>query len=268
MLRLALVLILTALWNSAVAQDERPAQLPPMEEEAALRTAEVVGALLYRHDQAAAVATDALAKVRGFKRNRNLEGWITEAQGDSISVTFIGRENGEPLAALYRVRVDASGQVEGAPAALKPAEPLTEFESAAAQARSLALRSPFQPCSEKYNSVVIPNNSSSDEWVVYLLPGTTNRNVVPIGGSYRIDVNIRTGTAMVHPYTKTCIQLQNDPRAVGLAITHLLHSVPTDVHVFWSIWAKKPLYIATPPHGTVWSIEGQKIRLVERREEG
>jgi hypothetical protein len=268
MLRLALVFILVVLSNSTVAQDELPARLPPTQEEAALRTAELVGASLYQHDRAAAVATDALAKVRGFKRNRSLEGWITEVHGDSIAVTFIGRDKGESLAAFYRVRVDASGRVEGKPAALKSPEPLTEFESAAAQARSLAVRSPFQACSEKYNSVVLPSGSSPDEWVVYLLPGTTNRNIVPIGGSYRVDVNIRAGTAMVHPYTKTCIQLQNDPRAVGLMITHLLHSVPTDVHVFWSIWAKKPLYVATPPHGTVWSIDGQKIRLVERREEG
>lgn len=266
--RLLLIPSIALVSGMTVAQDELPAALPPLQEDAAIRTAEHVGALLYQHDRAAAVATDALAKVRGFRRNKNLEGWITEARSDSIAVTFVGREKSGSLAAFYRVAIDANGAVVGRASSLRPPEPLTEFETAAAQARDLAVRSAFQPCAEKYNSVVLPSGSSQDEWIVYLLPGTTKRAVVPIGGSYRVEVDIRTGLATVRPYTKTCIQLQNDPRAVSLMVTHLLDSVPTDVHVFWSIRAQKPIYVATPPHGTVWSVEGAKIRLVERREEG
>lgn len=252
----------------AIAQDEPPAKLLPADEDAALRVAELVGALLYQHDRAAAVATDALAKVRGYKRNKGLEGWITEAQGDSIVVTFVGRDKEGSRAVLYRVHVDGNGRIVGKAAALKVPEPLSEFEAAAAEARALAIRSPFQQCAEKYNSVVLPSGVSKDEWVVYLLPGTTKRNIVPLGGSYRVDANIRTGVANLRAYTKTCVQLQNDPGAVGLMVTHLLDPTPTDVHVFWSIWAGKPIYVATPPHGTLWSVDGPEIRLVKRRDEG
>jgi len=51
----------------------------------------------------------------------------------------------------------------------------------------------------------------------------------------------------------------------ALMITHLLDPIPTEAHVFWSIWAHKPLYVATPPNGTIWVVEGSKIRLVERK---
>lgn len=266
--RLLVLLAVALISTLAVAQDEPLAALPPLEEEAALRSAEEVGALLYRHDRAAARATDSLAKVRGFKRRKDLIGWITEARGDEVVVTFLGRDKVGSLMAYYRVRVDGSGAVVGKPSVLKVPEPLTEFEAAAAQARSTALASTFQSCAKTYNTVVMPEESDPDAWVVYLLPGTTKRNIVPIGGSYRFDVNNRTGVANVQPYTKTCIQLENDPKSAGLMVTHLLDPVPTDIHVFWSIWAQKPLYVATPPYGTVWSINDGKIGLVKRRDAG
>lgn len=226
-----------------------------------------MGALLYHHDRAAAAATDALLKVRGFKRNKSLEGWVTEARGDSIAVTFFGRSKDGENAAFYRVLVGADGTLMEKPSALKNPEPLSEFEADAAQARALALKSSFQPCAEKYNSVVLPVGDSREDWVIYLLPGTTNHRTVPIGGSYRINANIKNGEASVRPYTKTCVQLENDPRAVALMMTHLLDPQPTDIHVFWSTWARKPIYVSIHSNGTIWSIEGGSIRLIRRIEE-
>jgi hypothetical protein len=150
-------------------------------------------------------------------------------------------------------------------AALESPTKLTAYESGAASARSAATTSKFQRCAEKYNSVVLPAaDASGTNWVVYLLPGTTRNDVVPIGGTYRVETN---GADIVSQrgFTRTCIALQTDPRAVGLVITHLLDAVPTEAHVFWSLWAKKPMYVSTPPNGTVWVIEGSKIKLVERK---
>jgi hypothetical protein len=127
----------------------------------------------------------------------------------------------------------------------------------------MAVASDFQPCSERYNSVVLPQGSDLDSWSVYLLPGTSKRNLIPIGGSYRVNVNLRTGVANVRPFTKTCIQLEKDPKAVGLMISHLLDPVPTEVHVFWSIWAEQPFYVATAPAGRFWVVNGDRIKLIE-----
>ena len=113
--------------------------------------------------------------------------------------------------------------------------------------------------------MVLPaTDTSGGNWVVYLLPGTTKNNVVPLGGTYRIDVS---GSEVVgqRGFTRTCISLRTDPKAVSLMITHLLDPTPTEAHVFWSLWARKPMYVSTSPNGTIWAVDGSKIRLLERK---
>ena len=242
---------------TAFADEPLPKELPPDQEAAALKAAETTGLAIYRHDQAAAVATDAAFKLRQFKKDKRIKGWITEEQSDQIVVTFID----QTPTALYRVAVSKDG-VAGPVTALETPVALTPYEAGAAAARAVALASKFQPCSENYNSVVLPSSNAS--WVVYLIPGTTKNNVVPIGGTYRVNVS-GSNVVSQRGFTRTCIALQTDPRAVGLMITHLLDPIPTETHVFWSLWAKKPMYVATPPNGTIWVVEGNKIRLVERK---
>lgn len=252
-----------------VRAEEIPAVLTPSDEEQiAIREAEAIGSRIFAHDMAATVATDALMNVRGFKRNRKVQGWITEERGEAVRVTFIGGKKGDPLAALYRVMVSPDGRVEGEALALKPPEHLSAFEAAAAKARSLAASSAFEPCSKKYNSVVLPQGEDLTKWIVYMLPGTTNKSIVPLGGSYRFDVNVESESFRSRPYTKTCIQLDSPPEAVALMTSHLLDPVPTEVHVFWSIWSKKPMYIVTIENGSMWSIEGAKVNLKKRRIDG
>lgn len=260
MIRQILALVLSAASLSTFADDALPKELPPDQEASALRAAENSGVAIYRHDRAAAVATDAALKIRQFKKDKRVKGWITEEQGGQINVTFID----QTPSALYRISVSGNGAA-GPVTVLEEPAPLSAYESGAAAARTAALGSKFQPCSDSYNSVVLPSaGSTENSWVVYLLPGTTKHNVVPIGGTYRVEVS---GSAVVSQrgFTRTCIALQTDPKAVGLMITHLLDPTPTEAHVFWSIWAKKPMYVATPPNGTVWAVDGNTIRLVERK---
>lgn len=254
---LAIALAVSCLAASA---DDLPRELPADQEAIAIRAAEVTGLAIYRHDQAASVATDAARELRAFKKDKRVDGWITEEQQGQIVVTFID----QTPAALYRIVVSKDG-IAGPVAALESPTPLTDSESGAAAARKAALTTRFQPCSETYNSVVLPVAETSGEtWVVYLLPGTAKSNVVPIGGTYRIEISGSDVTSQ-RGFTRTCIALQTDPSAVGLMITHLLDPIPTEAHVFWSLWAKKPMYVATPPNGTVWAVEGDKIKLVERK---
>ena len=260
MLRYMLATALAASFSIASAEESLPTELPEEQEAAAIQLAEATGLAIYRHDHAAAVATDAALKLRAFKRDKRVNGWLTEEQQGQIVVTFID----QTPAALYRVTVSADG-VPGQVTALDTPTQLTAYESGAATARSAALASGFQPCSKNYNSVVLPTaDPSGNSWVVYLLPGTTKNNVVPIGGTYRVETN-GSIVAGQRGFTRTCIALQTDPKAVGLMITHLLDPIPTEAHVFWSLWAKKPIYVATPPNGTVWAVDGNKIRLVERK---
>jgi len=47
-------------------------------------------------------------------------------------------------------------------------------------------------------------------------------------------------------------------------ISHLLDPVPTEVHVFFGLWAETPLYVTTVPNRKVWLVDSGKIKLLER----
>jgi hypothetical protein len=256
--RSLLAITLVSLCLVATANEVLPAALAPAEESAALASAATMGMTIYRHDQAAAVATDAILSIQNDERVR---GWVTEQQGKQIIVTFI---NDTP-AALYRVPV--TGGKAGPVVALEAPAALSAYELGAASARSAVLAAKYVPCSPRYNVVILPGATPAADWIAYLIPGTTKNDVVPIGGTYRFVVK-DTKVISQRGFTHTCIALKTDPKAVALMITHLLDSVPTEAHVFWSMWAKKPLFVATAPGGTIWSVEGDRIKLIERKAAG
>ncbi|HEU4670095.1 MAG TPA: hypothetical protein VFR91_05285 [Dyella sp.] len=235
-----------------------PRALTP-QEAATLHADEVVGRAIYLNDRAASVATDAALKLEAFRHEKRVRGWITRARGGTVTVTFVD----DTPAALYRATVSDAGELVGKVEAYATPQPLTAFEAGAAAARKAALGVKIQPCSDRYNTVVLPLGSAPEgKWLVYLLPGTTRQGVVPIGGTYRIDVDHGAAVAQ-RGFTRSCIVLQDDPRAVGLMITHLLDPTPTEVHVFWSLWAHKDLYVATD--GATWAIHDGHIRLIASR---
>ena len=247
-------------------------ELPSQEEQALLRKAEAVGLTIFKHDHAAAVATDALLASGVTKSDKRMHGWITESQGDGILVTFISGNENEAPQALYRVSVSKEGEVSGPPQELKVPEALTEFESRAAAARLFAAKYSFQPCAERYNTVVLPADSSATpNWVVYLIPATQDALRIPLGGAHRLELDA-TAEHLISErgFTRSCVvlgDLKADPkhRPVGLVATHLMDPVPTEIHVFWNLWAGIPLDILTTSNGAVWNISKGHISLVQRR---
>ncbi len=247
---------------AAVANDDLPQALPPAEEAAAVAAAERTGREIFQHDRAAAVATDALMAQRKSRRDRRVRGWVTEAQADGIAVTFV---DATP-AAIYRVLVSASGQA-GPLAALEAPEPLAAFEAGALAARDAAMAAPFAACSKDYNTVVLPGGpDATDRWIVYLLPGTKRSDEVPLGGTWRMEVEGGAVTSQ-RAFTKSCIRLQRGGATSAMMVTHMLDAVPTEAHVHWSLWAGTPMYVMTPPEGAIWGIEGGTIRKLDDEEE-
>jgi len=261
---LALLLVATPL----VAQDKRPEALSPTEEQALISAAESAGKNIFVHDRAAAVTTDALMQLREFRKDKRVAGWITEEKDGNIAVTFVGPRDTPTKYALYRTVVTTGGFIIGAPVALATPEALTAFEARAFAARSTALSSEFSPCASTYNPVVLPTDDTPlPGWRVYLLPGTTKQNIVPLGGTYRLEIGAE-GTSVLtqRGFTRSCIQLGSEPGVVAMMVTHLLDPVPTEAHVFWSLWAAKPMYVSTS--GGLWKIEDGKIIRVERDPSG
>jgi len=267
------ILVLAAAFaHVSWAAESLPQELPPQEEQAALRNAEATGLTIYKHDHAAAVTTDALGALGILKSDKRLRGWITEEQGEGILVTFISGDANEVPQALYRVSVSKEGEVTGPPEELKTPQALTKFESGAAAARIFAAKYSFQPCAERHNTVVLPADSSaSPNWVVYLIPGTQDALRIPLGGAHRLELDA-TAEHLVNErgFTRSCLVL-GDPkgnpkqRPVMLVASHLLDPVPTEIHVFWNLWSGIPLDIMTPPYGTIWGISKGHISLVQRR---
>lgn len=263
-----IILVLSLASTSSAFSQALPPELPPAQEVAALRAAESTGREIFLHDRAAAIATDAVRELGAFDGSKQLRGWVTEQVADSIVVTFIGATARPmmPLVARYRVVVSPDGKLAEKPAELKTPRPLTAFESGAAAARELAATSTFPACGERYNSVVLPVPNSVNRFVVYLLPGTEDYRVIPIGGAHRFDVDVSARKVISQrAYSQSCLVIKDDPKAIALMVTHLLDPVPSEVHVFWNLWARRRMIVLTPPHGTSWGLENGEILLMERR---
>ena len=254
------------------AAESVPQALTEQEEQATLHMAEATGLAIYNHDRAASVATDALGALGILKSDKRMRGWITAEQGEGVLVTFISGDVNEAPQALYRVSVSRQGEVTGPPQELKVPQALTKFESGAAAARRFASKYSFQPCAERYNTVVLPADSSaSPNWVVYLLPATQDALRIPLGGAYRLELDA-SGQQLIaeRGFTRSCVVL-GDPKAdakhrpVMLVTTHLVDPVPTEIHVFWNLWTGIPLDILTTSNGTIWNISKGHIALVQRR---
>lgn len=270
--KIVVVLLAVIFANFGSAAESLPQELPPQDEQAALRRAEAAGLTIYKHDHAAAVASDALNALGIVKADKGIQGWITEDKGELVVVTFIGGGPVEAPKALYRVNVSKEGQVTGPPEELKTPQVLTEFESGAAAARFFAAKYSFQPCAEHYNTVVLPSDSEpSGNWVVYLIPGTQDAHRIPLGGAYRLELDA-TGQRLINQrgFTRSCL-LAGEPKAYAkdgpavLLVSHQMDAVPTEIHVYWNLWSGITLDIVTPPYGTSWGIFKGHIYLLRRR---
>ncbi len=231
--------------------------------------AEQVGAAIYRHDRAASVATDVLDEI-AFRRDNRLAGWVTEEQGDSIVVTFIGGEGRNPSLALYRVAVSGDGK-PGKPQELKPGEPLSQDQIAQFAARTIASKQKFELiCTPQFNSVVLAAGSGDKHtWVVYMLPGTTDPKVLPVGGAYRIETDSKGSRVLSRrAFSKSCLSMPVKPEARSLVVTHLLDPHPTEIHVFLSLLVGKPIYVGTSENELLWAVNAGKIHFVSAMNDG
>ena len=49
---------------------------------------------------------------------------------------------------------------------------------------------------------------------------------------------------------------------MALFVSHLLDPVPTEIHVFWSLWAAKPIAVRTQDN-KIWMVADGKIGLLD-----
>jgi hypothetical protein len=248
----------------------------PREYRAVIDSARQIGARLFIHDVAAWRATDELMGRSVMERDPRLRGWLTDEidGGEIIVVTFIGEEDGRPMA-LYRVNVPT---VDGSPRyeALKQAQPLKASQLARWKARVAAMEAlpPQDRCSSNYNTVVLPFDSASGDLLrVYLFAATEKSAVMVTGGHFRYEFSA-DGERLINrrAFTKSCLEVSTKPAGdgkelEGVFLTHPLDPTPTEVHVFLSRSLGTPIYLATTQNELLWLVNGLGIELLDAPKE-
>lgn len=227
------------------------------------------GALLYAYDQAAWHGTDDfLAKADAATRARS-GGWIVDGPADAPELVFVDKSP-DPHA-LYVAdfkdgKLIASRLTDaGDDTALSPMRRRMVAALVSARAALGADRAVFTCGKAPFNTVVLPPTEPDAPIPVYLLTPQTERDVYPLGGHFRADVE-SSGRVTIRAFTKAGLPMRR-PAAGGksveaLVVSHLLDPTPTETHVFSSLAAHLPIYVVTGDR--LWAVEGNRIRALER----
>ncbi len=238
---------------------------PTGDEGALIERTEKLGRAIYTHDQYAARATDLAAAHQVDLVKAGAHGWITESRPDGCTVTFVATDS-QPWRSVCVVTF--TGHAE--PNIVLTNKDLTEPQSAMFSARQLAIESVEKPCSEVYNTVVIPRDGEPG-WVAYALAATDDPDVIVVGGHYRATTSADGRTILERRgFTRSCLTLSKRPKDMpsgaelsAYTMSHLLDNTPTEIHIFINLHYGKPLYVATPD-GCYWYIKDGKVRLLKQ----
>jgi len=231
----------------------------------ALQRAEEIGKRIYVQDLYAAQATSLLLAHGVDPAAVGALGWITESRENGTVVTFVAGDPGQWRSACVVTFVEHAD-----PNIILVDRDLTETQSAMFNARQLALDRVEQPCSDAYNTVVIPRDGEPG-WLAYALAATSDPNLVLVGGHYRAVVSADGRTVLERRnFAKSCLVLQKNPKdtppgteVAAYTMSHFLDNTPTEIHVFLNLFYGKPLYVVTPDD-RFWYIEGGKISIIKQ----
>lgn len=247
-----------------LAQTPAPAAVTTEVTEWPLAKIVALGTDLYRHDQAAWVATDAFLEFLGAERPADIVGWIVTGTGNDLTVRFL-RRAGDELRPGWDIKV-----VDGVAGPVIPAADdavLGADEKAQFRARQTASSGLGRaPCSRTMNAVVLADPDSED-WLVWLLTPVPTVGSLPVGGHIRHRVSADGLTLLSRePLSRSCLVLEpsttpEGSTTAGLFATHIVSDTPVETHVFLSLQSGLPLYVGTGD--IVWLVDGTTVEQVE-----
>lgn len=216
-------------------------------------TAARLGRELYRHDQLAWAATDALQAVvsQAERARAGATGWIVELSGPEPLVRFVVQKGDEPPHAGWDVRFRRGG----APTVGKPADsrllPRQAIHYAAIKTATRALQQGHHPyCgTPQYNTVVL-EDPDGPGLLVYILRPKTRPDRVPLTGHYRISVSADGARAIdVARFGVSCLDgelIVKGNRAQSIITSQLVAPRPLETYVFLSLQENLSIYVLTP----------------------
>ncbi|HZF95481.1 MAG TPA: hypothetical protein VEZ20_11495, partial [Allosphingosinicella sp.] len=209
---------------------------------------------------------DMLARVTN-PSGAGIAGWVAtpEANG-TMTVVYYAETPAGPVA-VYR------GQVAGNRIASRdvftgadrPA--LTPVQRRMAAARAAVANLDRQPCGGTFNVFAIPPAAADGAVEVYKLSPQTQRGKYPLGGHFLATVAADGTVSAPRAFTNRCVDLDAPTELAGtqprpLAVTHLLDPLPTEIHVFLSLWMNRPLLVATGEPERLWTVSRGRIGMV------
>lgn len=200
-----------------------------------------------------------------------IAGWIAEPQGNAMLVTFFANGESGP-SAVYRAEV-LGPRVVSRETFLDPAArpALTPVQARMARARAATEGLDHQACSSQpFNVFVIPPASATAPIDVYQVSVPTQRGRFPLGGHFKSTIAADGSVSSSRGFTNACVDIEapavpegQQPRPI--AVTHLLDPMPTEIHVFLSMWAGRPLVVATGEPERLWAVTGERIADIRER---
>lgn len=262
-MRLLFVLALVVGSATADAQQTGASVTISAQDQALVEQAARRGNLIYAYDQAAWHGTDdALAKAPDL--GAKIGGWVVDGPAEAAEFLFFDKDAVTPHAlyvARFRDNKLVAGHVlgDGEDRSISPAR--LKLIAALTVARETARTARIASCSNKpFNTVVLPPEAPNGLTRVYFMTPQTSNASIPMGGHHVIEVDSGGNASASTSFTKGCIDLPVDRgKTDALVISHILSPTPTEIHVFSSLAAQLPLFVATTQNKLLWPVRGVKI---------
>jgi len=262
---LLLIVLATACANGG-AQDPKPAPVPynlvgPVIDRASLTTVERRGYEIYLRDIAASRATDAARWEIDLEKSGAL-GWIVVPYERGYLVRFVDRDE----RTVADVSVDPTSALPAYVIKDASSKDLSGREKAMWRARQLAGGQPFMVCSDRYDTVVIPEDDDPDSrWLVYLLAATIDPTLIMLGGHHRFVVDAEGRTVIEHlALSRSCLSNQYTETTAMISMSHIVSPEPVESQVYLSLLHGIPIGVFRLDSGKRWTVEGGRVRLDER----
>jgi hypothetical protein len=227
------------------------------------------GRLLFALDRAAWVGTDDMRERVPEAQMGQVRGYIVDSDDQSLVTIFYAQE-GDRLVTAYRGRVGPRGITsrEIFPEGQRPELTARQQRLARALGQALAAAPRLRMCGPgNPNFAIVPPETPDGPLDVYVMTPQSDNNVLPLGGHHRITLGADGRVIAQRGFTNSCLNMplseRGRPRPAALVVSHLLDPIPTEIHVFSALAARLPLYVTT--RDTVWNVNGERIRLLERR---
>jgi len=249
----------------------RPRRLIPRaqqaeEDQAALETAVQRGRLLGAIARAGQIGTQDMLSHVSSPDGAGISGWIAVPEANAVTVVFYAAAaNGTPPTSVYRVSI-VGGRVTGRETFLTGTRPpLGTHEARMAAARAATDALDNHPCGgDDFNVFVVPPAAPDAPIDVYQFTPQTGRGAFPLGGHFKSTIAPDGSVVASSAMSTTCANLAVPETAAGqephpLTVTDEAHPLPTELHVFLSIWTRHPLVVAAGEPRRLFAVTGDGI---------